>query len=151
MKKIVSFFAAAALVATMMTTSSCSKTCEAGYEGSDCKTEVRAKYYGNWTINGTDNATPPGTYTNKDLTIAAGSSSSIFTLRFTSINLSLVLTGTLGADGKTFTLDQVTSSGYTYSGTGTFTSSSAMTLNLTEVDGSTTPNTTTLYTFTGTK
>lgn len=151
MKKIVSFFAAAALVATMMTTSSCSKTCEAGYEGSDCKTQVRAKYYGNWNVNGTDNSTPPGTYTNKDLTIAAGSSSSIFTLRFSSIGLDLVLTGTLGGDGKTFTIDQSTTGSYTYTGTGTFTSSSAMTLNLTEVDASTTPATTTLYTFTGTK
>jgi hypothetical protein len=40
MKKLVSFFAATALVAAMMTTSSCTKTCDAGYEGSDCKTPV---------------------------------------------------------------------------------------------------------------
>lgn len=35
---------AGALVAALMTTSSCSKTCDAGYEGSDCKTEMRTKF-----------------------------------------------------------------------------------------------------------
>jgi hypothetical protein len=151
MKKIVSFMAAAILVATMMTTSSCTKTCDAGYEGSDCKTQVRAKYYGNWSISGTDNAVPQGTYTNKDLTIAAGSTSSVFTLRMTSIGLGLVLNATMGATGTSFTVDQATTGGYQYSGTGSFTTSSAMTLNLTEVNTNVTPNVTTLYSFTGTK
>jgi len=44
MKKLVSFLTATALVATMMTTSSCTKTCDAGFEGSDCKTEMRTKF-----------------------------------------------------------------------------------------------------------
>ena len=149
MKKLVSFFAATALVAAMMTTSSCTKTCDAGYEGSDCKTLVRAKYLGTWTINGHDNATPQGTYTNKDLTIAAGGSSSVFTLSLTSVSLSLVYTGTLAADGVTFNIDPITTGGYSYTGTGTFSSASAMTFTLTEVGG--TPTTTTIYSFTGTK
>lgn len=44
MKKLVSFIAATALVVALMTTSSCTKTCDAGYEGSDCKTELRTKF-----------------------------------------------------------------------------------------------------------
>ena len=44
MKKLVSFLSAAALVAALMTAQSCAKTCDAGYEGSDCKTEMRAKF-----------------------------------------------------------------------------------------------------------
>jgi hypothetical protein len=52
MKKLVTFFATAAAVALLMTAQSCSKTCDPGYEGSDCKALKSAKFIGNWA--GTD-------------------------------------------------------------------------------------------------
>ncbi len=127
---------------------SCTKTCDAGYEGSDCKTETRAQYFGTWKVSGTDNSTPQGTYTNKDLTIGTNTGG-VLKFSCSSIGFGLVFTATLGSDGKTFTVDTFTSGGYTYTGSGTFTSASAMTLSLTEVGG--TPSTTTIYTLTGTK
>ena len=59
MKKLVSFVAATALVAALITTSSCTKTCDAGYEGADCKTLKTAKFVG--TFAGSDICTS-GTY-----------------------------------------------------------------------------------------
>ena len=53
MKKLVKFFAGAALIGTIMTTQSCSKTCDAGYEGSDCKTEWSTKVSKSWSVTET--------------------------------------------------------------------------------------------------
>ena len=147
MKKIASFFSALAIIAALMTMQSCAKTCDSGYEGSDCKTEVRAKYFGNWTVNGTDNGTPPGTYTGKHFAVSAGST--INELTFTSVDLALVFPVTLSADGKTFAVNTTVTGSYTYTGSGSFTSANAVNLSLTEVGG--TPAATTIYTFTGVK
>ncbi len=93
MKKLVSFCAAALLVATLMTTSSCSKTCDAGYSGSDCKTEVRAQYIGNWTESGTfTSGTTTGPVTSLAVIRAAGSTAvtdliSTFTFNGTTYNV----------------------------------------------------------------
>lgn len=149
MKKLINYLMMGAVAATLMTTSSCTKTCDPGYEGSDCKTETRAQYYGSWKVSGTDNATPQGTYTNKDLTIGSNSGG-VLKLSLSSIGLGLVFDATLGTDGKTFVIDNFTTGGYSYSGTGSFTSSSAMNLTLTEVSNAT-PPVTTIYTLTGTK
>lgn len=40
-----------AFSAVTMTSCTKDKTCDAGYEGSDCKTEVRTKFLGTWTAN----------------------------------------------------------------------------------------------------
>ncbi|MBS1685616.1 MAG: hypothetical protein JSS76_12720 [Bacteroidetes bacterium] len=66
MKKITSFLMAGALVAALMTTSSCSKTCDAGYEGSDCKTEMRAKFINEpngWLTAETGTQSAPAAFT----------------------------------------------------------------------------------------
>lgn len=44
MKKIL----AALTIALVLFISACTKTCETGYEGKDCKTEIRVKYYGTY-------------------------------------------------------------------------------------------------------
>jgi hypothetical protein len=49
MKKLFRPFLMIASVATLFTVNSCTKTCDEGYEGNNCKTEIRAKYIGNWT------------------------------------------------------------------------------------------------------
>jgi len=48
MKKIFKAFAGVAVVAALSMISSCTKTCDLGYEGDNCKTEVRTKYLGNF-------------------------------------------------------------------------------------------------------
>lgn len=55
MKKIFKAFAGVAVLAALTTISSCTKTCDLGYEGDNCKTEVRTKYLGNF--NGTESCT----------------------------------------------------------------------------------------------
>ena len=63
MKKLVKFFAVAALLGTLMTTQSCTKTCDAGYEGSDCKTLMTAKFINsNWSVTESKNGGTPYTY-----------------------------------------------------------------------------------------
>ncbi len=47
MKSIFKSFLAVATLATVISVSSCTKTCDPGYEGTDCKTEVRAKFLKN--------------------------------------------------------------------------------------------------------
>jgi hypothetical protein len=44
MKKIFASFLTVAAFAAVTTISSCTKTCDEGYEGSDCKTEIRTKF-----------------------------------------------------------------------------------------------------------
>lgn len=55
MKKLFKPFMVAAAFAGLMTVSSCTKTCDEGFEGDDCKTEIRAKYVGAFT--GTEECT----------------------------------------------------------------------------------------------
>jgi ferritin-like protein len=43
MKKIFKSFLIVAVMASVASISSCTKTCDPGYEGTDCKTETRAK------------------------------------------------------------------------------------------------------------
>lgn len=59
MKKILNSLFIMAAVTAMFSVTSCTKTCDLGYEGSDCKTETRAKYLGNF--NGTEVSTLAGT------------------------------------------------------------------------------------------
>ena len=91
MKKIVTLFAAAALVATLMTTSSCTKTCDAGYEGSDCKTQVRTKFVNTYTATESKNAGTTYTY---PTTITAGTSTDI-----TEVIITRITGQSLGAGG----------------------------------------------------
>jgi hypothetical protein len=52
MKKVFKTFIAIALVGSIAGINSCTKTCDLGFEGDDCKTEVRAKYLG--ALNGNE-------------------------------------------------------------------------------------------------
>ena len=44
-------FLALSTLAVVMTIASCTKTCDTGVEGSDCKTEMRTKFLGSWTAS----------------------------------------------------------------------------------------------------
>ena len=53
MKKILSVFTVVCAIAAITTISSCTKTCDPGYEGSDCKTAMNTKFGGLFHISDT--------------------------------------------------------------------------------------------------
>ncbi len=114
MKKIFKTFVAITTIAAVSFISSCTKTCDPGYEGSDCKTETRAKFVGQYqgpetcTV-GTDNYT---------LTVAK-SSTDVLKITFTNV-YNQAYTAIATVDGSSFTVEsQTVASGVTVSGTGT--------------------------------
>ena len=62
MKNSFKLFIAVAVFAAIASITSCTKTCDAGFEGSNCKTEVRTKYIGNYTASETKNGGAPYSY-----------------------------------------------------------------------------------------
>jgi hypothetical protein len=142
MKKITTTFMTAAVFAALVFTSSCTKECDPGYEGDDCKTETRAKFIGQYTgpetcTVGTDN-----------YTITVGrSSTDALKITFTNVyNQAYTAVGTV--DGSSFTVGtQDVATGVTVSGTGTL-SGNTLTFTYTIVTTGSVSNT---CTFTGTK
>lgn len=112
--------------------------CATGYEGTDCSTEWRTKFAASYKTSGTDNT--GGTYTDIPTTIS--NSSSGVTKIVINISGAFSFTATL-TSSTTFTIDNQTVSGFTYSGTGTL-SGNNIALSLTEVEVAT--STTTIYT-----
>ena len=51
MKRLFKFFMIGAVSAALLSTTSCSKTCDPGYEGNDCKTLANAKFLGTYSGN----------------------------------------------------------------------------------------------------
>jgi hypothetical protein len=132
-----------------VTFTSCSKDdsgCAVGYTGSNCKDEVRASYYNTYKGNGSDNQ--GGTYTNFSLKFSQlGTDVTKMTMIVQDANtLPIVATTVTLTSNTTFNVDPVTTSGYSYSGTGTINESTAS-LTLTEQDGTSNPPVTTVYTF----
>lgn len=122
-------------------------TCVTGYSGTNCETVYRTSYVNTYKGNATDNA--GNNYTNFRMVFAATGTD------VTSMQLTIqdatggsagvpVLTISLAnftATGATFTVTSLTSGGYTYTGSGTISGTTA-TLTLTE-----TGSPTTTYTF----
>ena len=114
MKKIFNSFLIVAMIASVASISSCTKTCDAGYEGSDCKTQIRAKFIGQF--QGPETCTV-GT-DNYAITIA-NSSTDIIKITITNVyNQTFVATATV--DGSTFAVaNQTVATCVTVEGTGT--------------------------------
>ncbi len=68
MKRILTTVMIIAAFAGMTTITSCTKTCDPGYEGTDCKTEVRAKYLGNYNASESKNGGTAYSYSGSVLT-----------------------------------------------------------------------------------
>jgi hypothetical protein len=102
--------------------------CAVGYEGSRCETESRTKLYGTFLLSGTDS--DGGTYTNLSTTVSASATSPTkFLLNIASaFNLTCTMTS-----GNSFTIDNITLSGFTYTGSGTYTGTT-LTLIMNETD-----------------
>ncbi|MFN8310353.1 MAG: hypothetical protein U0T73_10365 [Chitinophagales bacterium] len=111
MKKVFSFLTAGLLTAALVTTSSCTKTCDPGYEGSDCKTAMNAKFAGTYSVK--DTATTGGTSTvyNYSMTITAPSStpSSVSISNFGGFGTGTTISGTV--DGTSLTVADGTLAG----------------------------------------
>ena len=131
---------------------SCNKdddeTCPVGYEGSDCKTEVRTKYTGAYVGNGSDN--DGQTYTGWRLVFAPTSTTDATKMSMVLQNQNtapvVALTVTLRSN-TTFDVDNFTTSdNYTYTGSGTINATSAS-LTLNQKDNEDTPPSTIIFTF----
>ena len=131
MKKLFSILTGVALTAAIFSTTSCTKTCDAGYEGSDCKTEVRAKYVGNWTESGTWTATTSpatnGSVPATAVTVSTATSINDINAAFTFNSVNYSYKRTMGSDGKTFTMSsQTQADGSTLTGSGSFPSATTV-------------------------
>ncbi|HRN94579.1 MAG: hypothetical protein M9931_05525 [Chitinophagales bacterium] len=124
MKKLFRPFLMVATVATLFVVSSCTKTCDEGYEGTDCKTLIREKFIGQFkgpetcTI-GNDNYTVTVTGASSDLlsivinnaynqnfTVTGkvdGSSLTVAEQSVGSVGSKLSGSGSISGDGKTLT------------------------------------------------
>jgi hypothetical protein len=142
LRKIALVAILAATAGTTMTMTSCKKEegCPTGYEGTDCKTMINAKFVGSYEGSetctvGTDNYTISVTSVSAD------------NMQLTINNLyndAYVLTATITESNK-FSISG-TSKGVTFTGTGTL-SSNVLTVNYTAGNGVTSNS----CTFTGTK
>ncbi|MBK7147848.1 MAG: hypothetical protein IPH78_03265 [Bacteroidetes bacterium] len=95
MKKVFRTFVAIALVGTIAGVNSCTKTCDLGYEGDDCKTEVRTKYLG--AFNGTESCTTGNSTIAVNITSVA---SDVTKVNFNNLyGAAFNNTGTVQADG----------------------------------------------------
>ena len=77
MKKIWKTFVAITAFAAVSSVTSCTKECDAGYEGDNCKTEMREKFLGNYNASESKNGGTPYSYSGSILT-SSGSVSEIY-------------------------------------------------------------------------
>lgn len=132
MNKIFKGILGVVVLATMVSVSSCTKTCDAGYEGSDCKTQVRAKILtnnGTATYNVDNNSCASSLTTSWHSTIVPASG--ISSVLLTNVGHLVCGSGTIDLnatiDGTTITIPSQTVCSATISGTGTVTVSGSTT------------------------
>jgi hypothetical protein len=117
MKKIFNLFLAVTTMAAVTSISSCTKTCDAGYEGTKCDTKITAKFLGNW--KGQDICTT-NTYTNITITNEAQSDILKITIKnLGGLGSTEVVTGTLvsGSSNQISFTDAALSGNRTVTGT----------------------------------
>lgn len=132
MKKIFNSFLIVAVMASVASISSCTKTCDAGYEGSDCKTEIRAKVIGTYRVVETCSTTGGANY-NVTITASGSDVTKVLVSPFAGYP---GVTGIISVDGTTLTIASQTVAGYTFSGSGTINNGgTTITANYTISDG----------------
>ena len=157
MKKIFNSFLIVAVMASVASISSCTKTCDAGYEGSDCKTQVRTKYLGNYTASESKNGGTPYTYSGSVLT-SSGDVQEIYINRIPNGTGFFNTNVKAKVDGNAVTIASQNPDGDAYyiTGTGAFSATTPATITFTYTvtgpNGATPPVTVTdAYTSTWTK
>lgn len=146
MKSIFKSFLAVAAMASVITISSCTKTCDPGYEGNDCKTEVRAKFIG--TYGASDS---PGSLV-YSVTIGNGSSISavVISSDFSDDYFVNNINATVDESTITIARQEPDNDNYFVEGTGTI-SGKTITWNYKIIDGTVSPETSISYTATWVK
>ncbi len=137
MSKLFRPFLMVATAATLLLTNSCTKTCDPGYEGTDCKTEVRAKFLSN-NVSVSEKKNNGTAYSYSTTIISV--SSDVQQVAITKIangfyNSNIVAT----VDGSTFTIAKQDPDydGYNIEGSGTVSGTSVtVTFTITGKDGS---------------
>lgn len=111
--------------------------CDPGYEGSDCTTEIRAKYLGLYLVAGNIvcGSGTPGTISSLPVTVSTLPTLTQLNFTISSGGTPTTLTGDLQSNGTTFTFSSQQDGGFTYTGTANF-NGSVLTLELTETDNS---------------
>jgi hypothetical protein len=143
MKKMFNLILAVTVFAGLTAVTSCSKTCDEGFEGTKCDTEIREKFTG--TSSTTYTATEDGTLSQPatfDVTISKSTTGATKILignvwnTFTNQVLATV-------DGDKFTIENQTpdNDGYSVQGTGTI-NGNKITVNYSVTDNNATPATT---------
>ena len=114
------------------------KDCNFGYEGTNCATEVRARYLGLYLVGGNINcsASSPGTISSLPVTVSTLPTVTQLNFTISSGGTPTTLTGDLQSNGTTFTFSSQQDGGYTYTGTANF-DSNFLALELTETNNST--------------
>lgn len=124
----------------------CDCSSATGFEGTDCKTEMRTKFIGTYSVSGT--ITCPvsgnGTLTGTVFSISTSGSS----VQKIVLNLAGAITLTATVNGTSFTIDNSSIGGYDYSGNGSINGTN-ISCTINEFDGSLSE--TCVYSFTGPK
>jgi hypothetical protein len=118
-------------------------TCPTGVGGTNCETIFRTTYANSYVGNGSDNDTPPSTYTNFKVTLSATGTdltkmemvmkdnvgNAIFTAPVTLSDIKTT--------GSVFTITSTSADGYTYTGSGNVTGTNISTLTINSKDNAT--------------
>lgn len=119
MKSIFKSFVAVMAIAGIVSVSSCTKTCDPGYEGTDCKTEWRTKFVGTYQFA---DVCPSGNYTGTaTVSISASDVVKVLITNYAGLGGTATLTGTLDESNK-ISISTGSAAGYTITNaTGTLT------------------------------
>lgn len=115
MKKVFNSFLMVATIASVVSISSCTKTCDPGFEGDDCKTEVRAKIIGTYGMTETCSVTGNANY---DIVITKASTD-VMNVLISPFGGYPGATGTAKVEGDVITISAQSSIGFNFNGSGT--------------------------------
>jgi hypothetical protein len=135
-------------------TNSCDCSCDAGYEGTTCDTEIANKYVGTWKATESYTGNPGGTIT-PDLVISKTSTIGTIEIKnFSDLGLTISAEATLSSNNKITLKSKNLTTAYTLTnGSGTLTTSTSgkLVVNITYIITEVSSNKTSTYTGTWTK
>lgn len=135
MNKLFKSFMTIAAFSALTIVSSCTKTCDEGFEGDKCDTEIRAKFIDNYDVSESKNSNAPYSYTTSITTSSANVLQvNISELGGNFFNSSVKAT----VDGTSLTIasQDPDSDGYTIAGSGTISNNTvSLTYTITGEDG----------------
>lgn len=115
MSKLFKSFMTVAAFAAITFVSSCTKTCDEGFEGDKCDTEIREKVVATYSVTEDCSNTGGATYN----VVISKSSTDVTKVLIAPFGGYPASTGTVSVDGTSLTIANQTSGGLTFSGTGT--------------------------------